>query len=318
MKRLLLLFITVAAFGLTARSEPVRLNGIAVIVNSSVITYKEVFTAMADDEAFLARRYSTQPQAFEEKRLELMRERIEQLVEWRLILDDFKSSGFNFPESFIEEKINQDIHTYGNRMTLMKTLQAKGITFENYRTKTRERIIVNAMSEHFVPHDPVISPLRMENHYKENLEKFRLPDQVKLRMIVLTNQPGDNVSTPQKLGREILAKLEEGAPFADLAKIYSQGSQAPSGGDWGWVDKKVLRAELAEKAFSMKAGERSGLIETPQACYIMLVEEARPTHIRPLTEVRDEVEGTLKTEEIRRLHKKWVDRLKQKAFVRYF
>jgi len=317
MKRLLILTASAILASATVRGEPTLLNGVAVIVNDAVITLKEVFTAMAEDEAFLERRYAAQPQALEQKRRELLQERIELLIEARLILDEYKKVG-NLPESVIEQWINKDIRSYGNRMTLQKTLQARGVTFETYRTRKREQFIIDVMSEHFVPRDPVVSPTRIENYYKDNAEQFRLPDQVKLRMIELTNRPNDTAYSPKKLSDEILAKLKEGAAFPEMAKVYSQGSKASVGGDFGWVDKKFLRPELSEKAFALQSGECSGVIETPEACYIMQVEEARSSHIRPLSEVRDEVEGTLKAEERKRLHKKWIDRLKQKSFVRYY
>src|SRR5262245_9581151 len=110
MKRLLIFAVAFASFTLCARAEPILLNGVAAIVNEAIITYKEVFTAMADDEAFLERRYAFQPQVLEQKRRELMQERIELLVETRLILDEFKKAGFsNFPEAVIEEHINKEI-----------------------------------------------------------------------------------------------------------------------------------------------------------------------------------------------------------------
>jgi len=50
----------------------------------------------------------------------------------------------------------------------------------------------------------------------------------------------------------------------------------------------------------------------------MQVEESRASYVKPLSEVREEVESTLKTEETKRLHDKWIDRLKNKSFIRYF
>ena len=319
MKRLLTSGLVLVSLTLGTRAEPTLVNGVAVIVDETVITYKDVFTEMADDEAFLERRYALQPAVLEQKRRELMQERIEYLVEQQLILHEFKRAGYNLPESVIDQRINKDIRNkYGNRLTLTRTLQARGLTFETYRAKLREGEIVTAMAEHFVPHDPVISPHRIDAYYLENREQFNMADQVKLRMIVLTNRAGDSAYSPRKLADEILAKLDEGAPFSEMAKIYSQGSQGATGGDWGWADKKLLRAELADKAFALKNGERSGVVETPDGCYIMLVEETRPSHIRPLSEVRDDIENTLKSEDIKRLHKQWIKRLKNKSFVRYF
>jgi parvulin-like peptidyl-prolyl isomerase len=103
-----------------------------------------------------------------------------------------------------------------------------------------------------------------------------------------------------------------------MAKVYSQGSQAADGGDWGWVEHKVLREDLAKVAFSLKAGQRSEPIETPSGIYLMYVEQVDPAHVRSLTEVREEIENTLKAEEVKRLRQQFVDRLKKKSFIVYY
>jgi len=50
----------------------------------------------------------------------------------------------------------------------------------------------------------------------------------------------------------------------------------------------------------------------------MLVEDRRPEHIKPLNEVRDDIEKTLLAQESDRLQKQWIERLKKKTFYRYF
>lgn len=312
----LLLVMTQLCCGVRAATELV--NGIAVIVNEAVITYKDVQNSIAPDLEFLERRYGQQPQVLDQKVRELHQEKIEELVEWQLILHEFKTAGFSIPESYIENRIQEDIRKYGDRLTLTKTLQAQGVTYESYRTKMREKIILELMWKQHVPNDPLISPHKMEKYYAENRDKFKMEDQVKLRMIVLTNRPNDRLYAPAQLAREILAKIEEGAPFADMARVYSQGSQGVEGGDWGWVERSVLRPDLAEVAFSLKPGQRSQVVERPDGCYLMLVEESRLTHVKTLSEVRDEIESTLKALENKRLRKQWIERLKTKSFVRYF
>jgi parvulin-like peptidyl-prolyl isomerase len=313
MKFFLALLIGLAPLCLQAQTgSAIPLNGIVARVNDAVITFKEVFTAIASELEFLERRYADQPAAFDQKARELRETAVRDLIERQLILHEFKTAGFNMPESFIEDQIAKDVRNYGNRLTLTKTLQAQGITFENYRQKVRERVILNAMVDHFIPRDPVISPFKIETYYKSHQDKFKLEDQVKLRMIVITNRPAESLSSPKTLAEEILAKLDEGAAFPEMAKIYSQGSQSVEGGDWGWVEKSVLREDLASVAFSLKPGQRTGVIERPDGCYIMLVEETKVAHTRPISEVRVEIENVLKAEETRRLHDKWIERLKAK------
>ena len=301
---------------LALRGEPQLANGVAVIVNDSIITYKDVQNLIAKDVEFLERRYPD-PRVFEQKLRELEQTRIEDLVEARLILHEFSTAGHQLPESYIETRINQDIRGHGDRLTFTKTLQAQGMTWESYRQKVREGIIIEAMWLRNVSHEILISPHKVELFYVQNQASFKLEDQLKLRMIVLTNRPADTLFSPAKLADEILAKINEGTPFSEMARIYSQGSQSAAGGDWGWVERSVLRQDLAERAFSLKPGQKS-VVLAPEGAYIMFVEQSQPAHIKSLSEVRDEIEATLKAQENKRLRKKWIDRLKAKSFVRYF
>lgn len=52
--------------------------------------------------------------------------------------------------------------------------------------------------------------------------------------------------------------------------------------------------------------------------YLVLVEEKSPAHVKPLSEVRDEIEKTLLAQGQETLRKKWIETLKKKTFVRYF
>jgi hypothetical protein len=56
----------------------------------------------------------------------------------------------------------------------------------------------------------------------------------------------------------------------------------------------------------------------PQGFYLLAVEETRGSHIRPLAEVRDNIERTLVVEERSRIQKRWIDKLKNKIFWRTF
>jgi len=302
-----------------ARAETVMVNGVVAIVNDVVITWNDVQQYIAAAMEVLERTYYNQPAVLQQRLQQARREGVEQLVERKLILHEFKTAGYNLPESLIEDRVKARIREhYGDRLTLTKSLQAEGITYETFKQHIREDFIVSAMRARNIAQEILVSPHKIEKYYADNLDKFKLEDQVKLRMIVLTRPAEAPPDTARKLAQEILAKLEEGAPFAEMAGVYSEGSQRAQGGDWGWVERSVLRKELAGVAFSLKPGQRSGVIETKEACYLMLVEAVRANHTQTLGEVRDEIERTLVAEERARLSKQWIDKLKAKSFVRYF
>jgi peptidyl-prolyl cis-trans isomerase D len=77
-----------------------------------------------------------------------------------------------------------------------------------------------------------------------------------------------------------------------------------------------LRKELADAAFALKPGQVSDAVETPDSVYIMLVEQVRPSYVKPIEDIRDDIEKTLRTQEQARLLKQWIDQLKRKAFIR--
>jgi parvulin-like peptidyl-prolyl isomerase len=103
-----------------------------------------------------------------------------------------------------------------------------------------------------------------------------------------------------------------------MASVYSDGSARTTGGDRGWIDRNFLNKELTEVAFGLKPGELSPVVDLAGGAYILYVEEVRIDYTRPLAEVQDEIEAELRGQEQERLIKKWIDRLKQKNFVRYF
>ncbi len=306
------------AAGQLRSAPPQLLNGIVAIVNDTVITENEAREYIEPAIDFLKRTVPSQSD-FQEKALKAYREGLNQLIDRQLMLDDFKTAGYAMPERVIEDFVQERIREqYGNRANLIKTLKARGMTYTDFRAEIRKQFIVEQMQNHHVSSAVLISPFKIETYYQEHQDDYKLPDQIRLRMIVLNKVAGADNSAVDKLASEILTKIGGGADFKEMATIYSEGSQRAQAGDWGWIEKSVLRKELALVALGLKKGQTSGVIDTPDASYIMRLEDSRISHMRPLEEVRDEIEKTLISEERKRLQKKYIDRLREKAFIRFF
>jgi parvulin-like peptidyl-prolyl isomerase len=107
-------------------------------------------------------------------------------------------------------------------------------------------------------------------------------------------------------------------PFAEMASVYSSDSHRAQGGDRGWWARKDFVPELRDVAFSLKPGQHSGVIEMPQACYLLMVEDVKLEHVKEMKEVRDDIERTLRNQENVRLRQLWMDRLRRKSYIKYF
>ena len=314
-------FITIllAAFYFNLPLHAELVDAIKAVVNNGVVTYAEVEDFIAPAAQALQREYAEQPDLFRQKLGDALSDGQEQLIERQLILHDFDTEGYRLPETVVDEMVQERIRDkFGDRITLMKTLQAQGQTYEKFRREVRDQYIVSALrAKSTAPEKIIVSPYKVETYYLVHQNDFKVEDEVKLRMIVLNKTSGDDTNTVRLAG-EILAQIKGGATFQEMASVYSQDSQRSQGGDRGWVEHSVLRKELSDIAFALKPGQISDVIDMPEACYIMLVEQARPAHVKPLNDVRDDVELTLRTQAQKQLEQQWIERLKKKTFIRVF
>lgn len=319
MKRLFILTVLLAGFYPRAGATPELVNGIVAIVNETIITEKEARQFIEPAIIALERQPGLTRQSYNERAMEIYKDGLSQLIERQLTLDDFKAAGYSFPDSIIEDFVQDRIRErYGDRVKLIKTLEAQNMTYDQFRTDIRDQFIVEQMNLKNIASAVIISPFKIETYYKEHQDHFKLPDQVRLRMIELRKRDGGDPEAVRRLAREIEAKLAAGAKFTEMATVYSDGSQKRDGGDLGWVNRSVLRKEFADATASLKPAQRTGVIDLADACFLLQVEEVKAAQVRPVSEVRDEIEKTLLNQERARLQKKYVERLKKKSFVRFF
>jgi peptidyl-prolyl cis-trans isomerase SurA len=352
-------------------------TGIEAVVDNSLVTHDEVEMMTEPAATQLFRQYRNDPDVLQKKLSDARTESLDQLLSRQLILRDFKTT-YAANEAMIEKEVKKEIDkeiedeirtSYGgSRVAMIQTLAARGITFEKHRQQIHDRIIISFLRQKNITSGVIVSPHKVEAYYQDHKEQYKVEDEVKLRMIVLKNPNAEDTARVEKRAEEIASQLKDGATFAEMATIYSEGSQRNQGGDWGWWEVSKLSKGLSDMAASLQAGQRSGVtsrspgddywicqyengkpaagrhyqldatrkkevlveerkfdasssatnLPPPQEFYLMLVEEKRPAHYKPLVEIRDQIERELLTQEQNRLEKEWIDRLKKKTFVRYF
>ncbi|MBI5395208.1 MAG: peptidyl-prolyl cis-trans isomerase [Verrucomicrobia bacterium] len=303
----------------TAQAPADTVDGIAAIVNDRILTYSDVRELATPAIQNAYRLYSGEER--DKKIQQAGVDALNTLVERALILHEYQEKGYKIPEHVFDTRMREIIEEQygGDKNALIRTLQARGMTIDQWKQKyVKEPFIVQALRQKEVSSELVVSPAQIEIYYNHHLDKFKLPYQVRLRMIVI-RKAGASTDEAVALAKDIGQKLDAGADFANLANVYSSGNQRAAGGDWGWVDKESgLRKELADVAFSLKAGQHSGVIETDDGFYLIQADEVKPARTRAMTEVRGEVEKALIQEQRNQLQQRWIERLKKKAYIRYF
>jgi len=288
--RTLVIAAAVTGSPLHVRGASELVNGINAVVHDSVVTLAEVDIMTMPAQEVLVRQYRSQPEVYLKKLTDARNDSLEQLIQRQLILCDFKAT-FNQPErkEIIDKEINKEVDQEidaeirarfgGNRMSLIQTVQAQGITLERHRQQTRDRIIISWLRQKNISSELIVSPHRVDVYYQAHRDEFKVQEEVKLRMIVL-KCPGDNEAPrTERLTEDILTKLKEGATFTEMATIHSEGSQRGQGGDLGWWEVARLNKYLADTAASLQAGQHSGVMSRSAGddCWVLQYEKGVPT-----------------------------------------
>ena len=315
------LALALAGSAVAQRAEVI--DGIAAIVNNDVVTISQVRDLIGARERSLREVY--RGQELEDKIKEIRTSAIKDLIDRQLILQEFKklqAKGAAIPEYVIDDRIQAVIREEfgGDRAAFVRTLQAQGYTVTKFKEIEREKIIIQAMRQSKVDSNFVISPTQIQAYYDKNRAAYSTPEQVKLRMIVIREgSSGDvpDIGSKKELAEEIRQKVAGGAEFDRMAQMYSEDETTQqAGGDWGWVERNTLNEQLTNVAFSLRPGEVSPVIAIENTFYIIKVEAKRSAALKPIGDVRGEIEKNLIQQERIKVQQRWLDTLRQKAYIK--
>ena len=232
LSRLIVVFAAVLlARPAVGQTAPARRNSIVAEVNDKIITQQMVTDAMRREAELLRRQYARQPQLLGQKYTQLQADTLEALIRRELVLREYQEKGYKLPESIIEQRIQEDIRAeYGNRVTLIKSLQQSDMTYEEFARYQREKIIQMVMRGQFISKaNIVISPRQIEEYYVANKDAFRSGVEIRLRIIFLDAKKHGGAEDTRKLADEIHRVLQTGDSFAGVASVYSDQNRATGG-----------------------------------------------------------------------------------------
>ncbi len=327
MRRFVLTLVVILATSLTLRHVHAEgaevIDGVAAIVNNEVITISQVRELIGTRERAMREGYNGPDLADKIKEMRLAA--LKDLVDRQLIIQEFRKmqeKGANIPDHVVDDRVQGIIREEfaGDRAAFVRTLQAQGYTLTRFKEIEKEKIIVQALRQSKMTESFLVSPNQIQSFYDKNRPAYTLPEQVKLRMIVLREgNSGDIISGANKdqVAEEIREKLKTGAEFDRMAQMYSEDEATrDAGGDWGWIERSTLNEQLSKTAFTLKPGEISPIIKVQNSLYILTVEARKNASVKPLGEVREEIENTLMQKERMKSQQRWMDGLRQKAFIK--
>jgi len=313
--------LALAGLGYAQQAEVV--DGIAALVNNDVITISQVRELVGQREHAMRDLYKGAE--LDAKLKEIRLGAINDLIDRQLILQEFKKmqeKGANIPDYVVDDRVQTIIREEfaGDRAAFIRTLQAQGYTLTRFKEIEKEKITVQAMRQSKIDNNFVVSPTQIESYYLKNRAAYSTPEEVKLRMIVIREGSGGDVpdtGSKKELAQEIRQKIVGGAEFSRMAEMYSEDESTQQvGGDWGWIERGTLNEKISGVAFSLRPGEISPVVQIDNTYYILTVEAKKNARVKPISEVRDEIEKNLIQQERMKTQKQWIDGLRRAAYIK--
>ncbi len=147
----------------------------------------------------------------------------------------------------------------------------------------------------------------VQRYYNSHQDQYRVPDRVTVRHILIkTPGAGPDGKVDQKAvdaahakAEEVLKKLKAGGNFEQLAKQYSEDSASKDkGGLIGPIVRGQMDQEFEKAAFALPAGGTSDVVRSSLGFNIIHVDAKQVAHVKPLEEVRPEIENALRQDRV--------------------
>lgn len=131
-----------------------------------------------------------------------------------------------------------------------------------------------------------------KEYYEANKASYGSAEQRKVSHIMIQ---GDDSAAKEK-AEAVLAELNAGADFAELAKTRSDDTfSAEQGGQLDWFDKGVMDPAFEDAAFALNnKGDITGVVQSDFGFHIIKLDDVKPSDAKPFADVRDEIMAQLK------------------------
>jgi peptidyl-prolyl cis-trans isomerase C len=286
-RRLLVIGLCAAAIACSPQKGPKK-SGAVVAKGKGISITADEFKARLDEQSpFIRARYST---------LERKKEFLDNLIRFEVLAREAERQGL---------QKDPDVQNTLKKIMVQKLVQ------KNFQDTAGATDVPEA---------------DLQKYYEDHKDEYNRPRRVRVAAAIW-NAPQGSPERAKKLAlaQKALAKLkaEEKKNTLAFARIVSEFSEDPAtkgaAGDLQFRSQEELTKahskEVAEAAFKLKAGETSGVVEAPQALYLLKFTGEQPELSRTFDQVKGQIANKLHREKKTKEFDEWLKGLREKAQI---
>jgi len=199
-----------------------------------------------------------------------------------------------------------------------KALEREGITPDAYRRDIRDQIIRMKLIRRDIKSRVAVTDEEIGEYYSKHREDYEGKESVRIRQILLILPRNADTAVKEKLQADAEAihkRLMNGEPFEALSAKYSQGPEAASGGDVGYIDRGMIHSEVEDVAFSLPLNRISGVIESSVGFHIIQVIDRRGAGLMAIESAREEIREKIDRQKMEKKYGEWMEELRKKSHI---
>ena len=304
----------VVALHLGATISADTVEKILAKVNGQIVTMTEI-----DEELDLQLERlgpAPNPEDDQRRREELRKQILDRVIDNLLVMQVAEERGLRVPARFFDEwKANvMKEMKIEDEEEFVRQIAIQGLSVEDLKEQFETGILVQEVRRTEVDNKVAVSEPEIEKRYRERIQDYTEPEKIRLREIVVRYEEGSQAEARSKAER-LLQDLQQGADFAEVARLHSESDSAEAGGDLGFFEKGELTESLAEAAFALNPGDVSDIVDLGAAFYVLLAEEKTEEKTKPLDEIRNEIAESIYNEKMTQEMEKYILRLRERAII---
>lgn len=272
---LLALFLTVALDAqsqekaYSVRQQPVLVDAIVAVVNTDVITMKELDERLQLVEQRMKRQNMQPP-----PRELLQKQLLERLIVNRAQMQLARETGIRVDDIMLDRAIARIAEQNGVTVQVLRDqLERDGMSFARFRDEIREEITLQRLREREVDNRLQITESEIDNFLTASAGQ---PDaaQQELNIAQILIRVPENASPQQiaerkKRAEQAIDQLKAGTDFAKVAASFSDAGDALSGGELGWRNPSRLPQLFVEATEKLSDGQIAPLVRSANGFHVL-------------------------------------------------
>lgn len=280
-------------------------GGMVFSVGSQTLTADEILSVPQLQEALAPLAKRGNMAAYETQAMAWIRSIVRSRVADMLLYEEARKKAPDNIEDMLEQAVKKEVERfiadYDNNLALAEQeLKRMGMDWRSFEDFQRKMIMTQSYISATVMEDKKFSRNELMAYYEEIKDQhFSRPGRVQFQLIELAPdklapgqiQEGESRDqAARRIAEEILANLNNGRDFGELARQYSHGPLASVGGLWAPVtlgaDSLAEPYDILEAhAGQMSAGQVQGPIDAGDRLFILRVQAITPAVSRTFEEV---------------------------------